>query len=195
MKNRRSAVVIGLGICLLLLGVSLTAFFRIQMNLGARQSQSVAADLEEILPDRTTGAVGLYPSAGMPVLSLQSRDYVALLDIPAFGLTLPVADQWDSAQLSRSPARFFGNAYDGSLIIGGADHPQQFAFCGEIEHGMIVTVTDMTGAQFTYTVTRVDRAKHADPKWLAKSEYDLTLFCHDVFAMEYIAVRCVLTGR
>ena len=58
-----------------------------------------------------------------------------------------------------------------------------------------VIVTDMTGVQFAYTVTGVDRAKHAETQWLTEEGCDLTLFCHDIYAMEYIAVRCVFAYR
>lgn len=63
-------------------------------------------------------------------------------------------------------------------------------FCDKIEYGTVVTVTDMTGTQFTYTVSDVHRARHAETQWLMDDDCDLTLFCHDGYSMEYIAVRC-----
>lgn len=82
-------------------------------------------------------------------------------------------------------------AYDNSLVIGGADHPTQFGFCAEIQHGTAISVTDMAGAQFSYTVSRIDRAKHAETSWLQSGEYDLSLFCRDTYSLEYIVVRCI----
>ena len=61
-------------------------------------------------------------------------------------------------------------------------------FCDKIEYGTVVTVTDMTGTQFTYTVSDVHRARHAETQWLMADDCDLTLFCHDGYSMEYIAV-------
>ena len=116
-----------------------------------------------------------------------------MLELPAIGLTLPVADAWDSGDLYAGPRRFFGSAYDRSLVIGGADQEGQFAFCSKVDIGAMLTVTDMTGAQFHYTVTRVDRAEHAETAWLTQPGHDLTLFCRAAYSMEYIAVRCKLT--
>lgn len=85
-------------------------------------------------------------------------------------------------------------AYDNTLIIGGIDSPQQFGFCKEIELGAYVAITDMTGHRFTYTVSKMERSDHAETSWLTDDESALTLFCHDIYAMEYIAVRCNLAS-
>lgn len=193
MKKHKFPLLMVLGLCLILISVSLLLFFQIRLHLGAQHSQRVLLQMNEILPERTQGVPVAYPNSAMPVLEMDSVDYVATIEIPSFGITLPVADQWDSDKLYRSPARFFGSTYEGTLIIGGVDDSQQFGFCDKIEHGAIITVTDMTGAQFTYTVSRVDRSKHAETQWLRSADCDLTLFCRDVYSMEYIAVRCLLS--
>ena len=149
-------------------------------------------EMNKLLPDRTSGVPGVYSDSVMPVLEINGADYVALLEIPAQGVVLPVSDQWNSMGLSNSPARFSGSAYDKSLVIGGVDHPRQFGFCDEIEHDAVLNITDMTGAQFSYIVSRIDRSKHAQTQWLQNEEYDLTLFCRSAYSMEYIAVRCIL---
>lgn len=192
MKKHKFPLLMVLGICLILISVSLLLFFRIRLHLGAQHSQRILLQMNEVLPERMQGVPDIYPNSAMPVLEIDSVDYVAMVEVPSFGITIPVADQWDSDKLYRSPARFFGSAYDGTLIVGGVDDSQQFGFCDKIEQGAIITVTDMTGIQFTYTVFRVDRAKHAETQWLTEADCDLTLFCHDVYSMEYIAVRCVL---
>lgn len=191
MKKRKFSLLFFLGACLVLISLSLMLVFRFRLHMGARQSRIIASKIDALLPERTAGAYGMYPGSAMPVLEIDHADYVAMVEIPSFGLTLPVADKWDSNRLSLSPARFYGSVYDGSLIIGGIDDSRQFGFCGQIEHGALITVTDMTGAQFAYAVSRVDRAKHAEAQWLSDGDCDLTLFCHDSYSMEYIAVRCV----
>ena len=51
-----------------------------------------------------------------------------------------------------------------------------------------VIVTDMTGVQFAYTVTGVDRAKHAETQWLTEEGCDLTLFCHNIYALKKVNI-------
>ena len=190
MKKRKFSLTIILGGCLVLLSLFLLIVLQIRAHTGNRQSQRIASKMEELLPERTAGVPGTYSFTTMPVLEIEGTDYSAMLEIPAFGCTLPVADKWDSSKLSRSPARFWGSAYDGTLVIGGSDDPQQFGFCDKIGHGTQVILTDMTGSRFTYTVSRIDRSRHAETYWLATADDDLTLFCHGISSTEYIAVRC-----
>jgi len=192
MKKRKFPLFLVLGICLILASISLVLTFQIRMYIGMQHSQKILSGMEQVLPERTAGVPGTYLTSAMPVLEIEDVDYVAMLEVPSFGIVLPVADQWDSNNLFQSPRRFYGSAYDNTLIIGGADDPRQFGFCDKIEFGAMITVTDMTGGQFTYTVSGVDRAKHAESQWLMDADCDLTLFCHDIYSMEYIAVRCNL---
>lgn len=193
--KRRKPLLFVLGIGLIVFSLCFTIVVQLQLHNGTKNCQKVVAEMNKLLPDRTPGILGMHSAPGMPVLEINGADYVALIEIPFIGIALPVVDKWDSNRLSLSPARFFGSAYDSTLIIGGADDPRQFGFCDKIEHEARITVTDMTGAQFTYTVSRIDRAKHAETQWLRSTDCDLTLFCHDLYSMEYIAVRCDLTSH
>lgn len=189
MKKRNGSLLFVLGICLVLASLGLLLFLQYQTHHGEKSCRTVVTEMNERLPAAAPGTPGMYPNPTMPVLEIGGTDYVARLDIPAFGITLPVARNWDANALS--PARYWGSAYDHSLVIGGRDLPWQFGFCDKIDLNAAVTVTDMTGARFDYTVARVDRAKEADAQWLMDESFDLTLFCHDLYSMEYIAVRCV----
>ena len=195
MKKRKFPIALVLGAVLILVSFSLMITLQIRAHMGAANSRAVIEKMEELLPDRTAGVPGIYPNPNMPVLGIDGADYVALLELPALNVALPVANEWNKNALFNSPARFYGSAYDHPLVIGGADNAQQFSFCGKIELGTTVTVTDMTGTQFTYTVTRVERSKKAESQWLISADYDLTLFCQDSYSMEYIAVRCDLSSR
>ena len=193
MKKRKFPLLLVLGSCLILLSILSVLVFQIRIHLGVRHSQRILAHMEQILPERTAGVPG--NNLAMPVLNIADADYVAMLEVPSFGVVLPVADRWDRNNLYSSPCRFYGSAYDNTLIIGGADNPRQFGFCDKIAHGAQITVTDMTGAQFAYTVSGIDRGKHAETQWLMDSDCALTLFCHDVYSLEYIAVRCDLASN
>jgi len=190
--KRRIPFLLILGTCLIVFSLCCVIVVQLRQYDGAKNCQEVAMEMNKLLPDRTPGVPGVYSDSVMPVLEINGADYVALLEIPAQGVVLPVSNQWNSTGLSNSPARFSGSAYDKSLVIGGVDHPRQFGFCDEIEHDAVLNITDMTGAQFSYIVSRIDRSKHAQTQWLQNEEYDLTLFCRSAYSMEYIAVRCIL---
>lgn len=181
------------GLVLIVGSLCFLLVFRLQTAAGARACRTAAAQMQEMLSERTAGVPGMYPDAAMPVLEISGTDYCALLEIPAFGIALPVADRWDGKDLHTAPRRFCGSAYDHTLVVGGSDAPQQFAFCGQIDIGALVTLTDMTGVQFSYTVSRVDRADSAQTAWL--QDGDLVLFCREAYGFGYIAVRCVFSGK
>ena len=190
MKRRKISALAIIGICLICLSLGLLLFTFVKTYVGNSQSRSVVNQIIESLPERTAGIPEVENGSNMPAREINGRDYVALIDIPAYDLTLPVADKWDSSKLHSSPIRFSGSAYDNTLVIGGSDNEGQLSFCDKIENNTEITVTDMTGAEYQYKVSRVDRSRSADADWLSSAEYDLTLFCKDTYSMEYIAVRC-----
>ncbi len=190
MKKGKFPIVLVLGICLVVLSFALIVGLQIRTQIGANESRRVVTRMGELLPERTVGVPEISSNPNMPVLEINDVDYVALIEIPSLNLSLPVADAWNSQKLYNSPARFYGSCYDHSLVIGGADNSHQFSFCDKIDNGTVIIVTDMTGTQFSYTVSRVDRSKRAKSNWLISRDYDLTLFCRDTLSMEYVAVRC-----
>lgn len=195
MRKRNVSFLQILGIGLILCSAALLAFQHFRAGAAERKSQAVVSQLEALLPERTPGIPGNYVEPAMPVLELDGEDFSGLLDVPAFGVTLPVGSSWDTGKLGFYPCRFWGSVNDNSLVIGGTDQQGQFDFCDQIHPGASVTVTDLTGAEFTYSVTRVDRAKHADAQWLCCEAYDLTLFARSTYSLEYIAVRCTLSSH
>jgi len=190
MKKRRFPLPAIVGISLIVIGLGLVITLQIRMHIGTVQRQEILASMEELWPDRSAGIPGTDLGSHMPVLEIEGEDYVAMLQIPALNVTLPVADTWDNGKLYRSPARFYGSAYDNTLVVGGADDSRQFSFCDKIDNGTVITITDMIGTQFSYAVSRVDRARKAESQWLMDTDHDLTLFCWDYLSMEYVAVRC-----
>lgn len=163
-------------------------------QLHAKKAQADAAQITEkicaILPPRSAGLMEVYSCAEMPVLQIGGQDFSGLVDIPAFGLTLPIYNTWDSGKTTSYPCRFWGTVYDGSLVIGGADQPGQFDFLDKIELGCVIKVVDMTGGEYVYTVTRVDRSKTAQSDVLIDEGSDLTLFARDAYSLDYLMVRC-----
>lgn len=190
MKKRRFSLPLVLGLLLIFISLAMVIVSQFRAYVGSKSCREATAQMNELLPERTTGIPETASNATMPILQIDGVDYVALLEIPSFDVTLPVADKWQSDRLFRSPARFYGSAYADTLVIGGKDDSYQFSFCDKLDVGTVITVTDMTGTQFSYTVCRVDRSQNAESDWLADKDFDLTLFCRDTYSMEYVAVRC-----
>ena len=194
MRAKKANWLLILGAALIFISLCIVLFFCLQMHTAQESATEVLQKIEAVLPERTP-ADSLLSGGMMPVLQIDGTDYVALLEIPAWDVALPIADNWETRASDYTPARFAGSIYGETLTLGGADAAGHFAFCDQIELGTPVWVTDMTGAQFAYTVARVDRATEANAAWLTDTHWNLTLFCRDTYSMDYIAVRCLFSHR
>lgn len=185
-----SKLLMALGCLLILCGLGTLLVWRVAEQRAQVQAAETVARIETLIPQRSTGVMDTYASMEMPVLQVDGEDFLGILQVPAFGVKLPVGSAWDKAAVTAFPRRFSGTVYDGSLVIGGADQPGQFWFLDQLQPGDMVTVTDMTGAEFTYRVDRVDRSATAEAEVLLCGDGELTLFVRDAYGLEYVLVRC-----
>ena len=192
--RRRGNLFLIIGCLLVAASLALLAYSRIHGEQARKHNAETVAQIASIIPPRSDGAMDSYSNMEMPVLQISGEDYIGMLDIPAFGLTLPIGSSWDTGKVTTYPCRFWGTVYDGSLIVGGADQPGQLDCLDQIWDGSVVTVTDMTGGVFRYVVSRVERSKTAAAEVLTDSGADLTLFVRDAYNLEYIIVRCQAKG-
>lgn len=181
------------GCLLMLTGVALVIFSHIRVQQNAASARETAAQLLGRMPQTTVGIAGIRQNSTMPVLQLEGVDYVAVLEVPQYDVKLPVAGKWQNDALERQSCRYYGSAYNGTLVIGGSDRKGQLDFAGRIDVGAKITVTDMTGAVFSYRVRLVERSDRADAGVLL-SEDDLTLFVRNSYGLEYILIRCTTDG-
>lgn len=154
------------------------------------ENTDAAVFIGEILTASYPGQQEQLSDVRMPVINFDGTDYSALLDIQAHSVHIPVRSSWQNQFSDPSPCRFRGSCYDGSLIIGGADFKGQFDFISDIDIGEKVTVTDMTGAVFTFTVDAVRHSKDIDNDLKKSGEYDLLLFSNSRRSHDHIIVCC-----
>ena len=183
-------VLFAAGALLVLASFGLLAFSQLRANAAKKETAAVVAELTSIFPERYPGVTDTFRNMDMPAMEINGQDYIGVVEIPAFGLSLPVGSQWNAGKVTSFPCRFWGTVYDGSLIIGGADQPGQFDCLSKLDLGTTVIVADMTGAEFTYGVSEIRRSKSADREVLMDDEADLTLFVRDAYELNYILVRC-----
>lgn len=190
--RRNGKVMVLIGFLLVLSSLVFLLSSQLRMKHAVRANHEIVQTMETILPERRQGVKDPDRNTEMPALEIGDEDYIALLEIPAFGLKLPVCDSWDKGKVASHPCRFWGTVYNGSLVIGGYDQSGQFDFFDCIYNGAVVTVTDMTGSEFSYVVNRVDHSTSAQAEVLMDGEADLTLFVRDAGLLEYIILRCVV---
>ena len=186
--TKASKWLIGLGLALILGGIGLLVGSRIAADRALRHSADVVQGIEAVLPERTPGIRTQYVAMDLPVMELDGKDYVGILEFPSLGRKLPVTATWDAGELYGNPHRFSGTAYDGSLVIGGSDSDGQLDFLEQLELGDPLYFTDLQGRVFAYGVKQVVRADSAEQSILTGQPGLLTLFTRDSFSMEYIIV-------
>lgn len=182
-----------LGILLIVCSLGVLLFTQLHSQYTKKKAAEITCKIEAALPETTPGFPGDYSDPVMPVLQVEGKDYVGLLNIPAYGLSVPIVNEWSSFHVFSCPARFYGSVYDNTMIIGGNDQTGQFDFFDRMNPGDHIKITDMLGTEFAYAIDRIDRAKSADYEHLASGGYPLTLFVRSAYSAEYILVRCSTT--
>ena len=188
--KRAGKLIIVIGVLLILLSFGYTLWLHIASERAELDVSEALAKLKELLPPESIGSPEEYSSQDMPALQLDGRDIIALIAIPSLDTELPLAAGWEEKDLISLPQRFSGSVYDNSLVIGGYDRKGQLECLKRLDIGDGISVTDMTGAVFSYTVSDIERKGSAENAIPSDSDYDLTLFVRDSETMEYIVVRC-----
>lgn len=180
------------GFLLIFGGLALFLTVRLGTSHAQKTNAAVVETIQGLLPPSQPGVTDQYSDMSMPALEIAGKDYAALLEIPALGVTLPVAHAWNKWDVENQPCRFDGTVYDSTLVIGGADRAGQFAGFDLLELGDTITVTDMTGAAFVYVIDGIDRTSSVSAEVLMDETADLTLFVRSAYALDYILLRCIV---
>lgn len=187
MKRRHNwLLVIGLG--LMVAGLLLVLGSALARHLWKTQASRLAEQIEALLPERSVGVPEEYSSMDMPALSLDGQGFIGLVELPAYGIQLPLCGHWKPGNVSKYPCRFEGTLYNDSLIIGAS--AAQLSCVKTVGHGDVVKVTDMQGAVYTYRVVNIRRADNAQVSALRRDDARLVIFVRDLYTMEYIIVSC-----
>lgn len=177
-----------LGVILIAASLIILLMHKRALSIKSVLIQNTTQLIQESLPPRTQAVENQYTNIDMPVINILGKDYCALLEVPFASVVLPVANVWNSAEIT--PERYSGSVYDGSMIIGGNGEEYQLGFVSQLDFGNRITVVDMYGGQFNYTVQSIDRAKYLSKESLLSEEYRLTLFAYIAKEEKYIVVRC-----
>ncbi len=190
MKKRRGGrkLVLATGCALVVCSLVLLAWRQISVCYAAKKSDGYVEILNEILPESRFAVLEQKSDNAMPVLSVNGTDIVGLVEFPERGRTLPVRAEWSSRLFL--PSRYTGSVYDGSLVVGATTQKGQMDFYCEIEVGDVVWFTDMTGDRYAYEVADILYRKHADNETLTADGAEFVLFAKNVYAFEYIVIRC-----
>ena len=207
MRNKRGALLLKIGLLLLAAALFLTVYNLYDGWRAQRSAGQALQQLATLLPAFETVPSGasepppageteipdyvLNPDMEMPVQTIDGEDYVAILQIPALGLELPVINQWSYPRLKTAPCRYCGSAYSNNLVIAAHNYPSHFGALKDLQTGDEVVLTDMDGNVFLYLVSLTEVLNPDDVDGMTDG-WDLTLFTCAIGGQFRVAVRCTL---
>jgi sortase A len=185
------------GTVLMVLGALLLAGALGLFLYNRAESEQAAEAVEEALPQVLAATSEAADSeslqqAEMPTYEYEDLDYVAVLELPTLGLTLPILDQWSYPNLKKAPCRYTGSARTGDLVIAAHNYDRHFGRLTKLRAGDAVTLTDMDGVQYIYEVAEVETLEATAVEEMTNSGYALTLFTCTYGGQSRVAVRCDL---
>lgn len=174
----------------LLLMAACAILFLWQWNIHAsqQQTQDYVHTLRSLIPEVQNVALEAKKDNSMPLLSLDGKDFIGILEMPLYKSTLPVCADWGNP--SQYPRCLSGSIYDRSIQIGATSQAGQYDFYRELSVGDSVFFTDMEGNRYALEISDLRYKKHADQTALQSCDAALTLFIKNVYAFEYLIVFC-----
>ena len=125
----------------------------------------------------------------MPTLEIDGQTYIGYLELPTLGLSLPVMSEWSYPKLRIAPCRYWGSAYDDSLVILAHNYDRHFGRLQELAIGDPVQFIDADGVIYQYTVEKQEILEKPDVEKMVDSGYDLTLFTCTYGGRHRVTVR------
>ncbi len=155
---------------------------------------SAAPETPEIQPTATPLPTAIPQATAipeMPTQTIRGNEYIGYLELPTLGLSLPVMADWSYPKLRIAPCRYWGNAYDGTLVILAHNYNRHFGGIRNLSPGEPAQFIDANGNILKYTVAAQESLGRYDVQKLVDSEYDLTLCTCTYGGESRIAVRLV----
>ncbi len=127
----------------------------------------------------------------MPAMKLEGVNVVGIIEVPRYELKLVIGSSWDKSTAAVMPCKLTGSVYNRDIVIGASKASGQFSFADTMETGTVISITDMEGGKYTYTVEKIEHAKSFDQERFQEGNWDLTVFVKaSSVKEEYILLRC-----
>jgi sortase A len=186
------------GIIFIVVGLALVLFAGLIVYNNYLESSSAGeaseVDLASVLAQMPDVVLDADYEGDMPVVDVDGRSYIGIVEIPSLGLILPIQNEWSSENARVSVCRYQGSVYDNDLIVAGHNYVEHFGNLNQLTTGDEVIVTDMNGRSFYYQVSNIETLGSYDVDEMESGDWDLTLFTCTVGGASRVTIRCEYTG-
>lgn len=200
MKNGKRIALMIAGVLLMGGGVGLTAYNIHEDSMAASASTDIVRAIDEArgksekeqLPVGVTGQLAEEPEPPkdeMPTVEINGTAYIGTLHIPALGLDLPVAADWDYKQLKVSPCRYEGTPRGNDLVICAHNYSSHFGKIKDLQAGDAVDFVDAAGERYTYQVQESEVLPPTAIEEMLEPQWDLSLFTCTLGGRTRVTVR------
>lgn len=184
------------GLLLMAAALFLTCFNCWDARRAGRASAEVAESLKLMITSGKQSAESAnysvdYSNDDMPVIEVDGRYYIGILEIPSLDLALPVMQDWDYEKMKISPCRYNGSYYTDDLVIAGHNYISHFSPLKWIDIGSEVYFTNTEGQVYRYIVDNVETLQPTQVEAMITGDWDLTLFTCTTGGASRCTVRCV----
>ncbi len=184
-----------IGVVLMFLGVLFIAvaggLFSYNQYIDKKAGET-AETIYNSLREDSDGSNYRINSASERLAKINGAEYVGVISIPSYKITLPVQSEWSLEKLKKSPCRYSGSVNSGSLIICAHNYQSHFGKLKYIQKGDKIRFTDMMGITYTYDVNKIELINGYSVEEMENNDgWDLTLFTCNYGGRQRITLRCV----
>lgn len=192
---KKGTIWMSLGLLLIIAALFLTGYNLWDEKRAENESAQIVDLMEEEmnLDDNSDNEpdYAISPDMEMPIVNIDGQYYIGTIEIPIFGLKLPVMEEWSYPKLKIAPCRYKGSAYSDDLIIAAHNYSRHFGQLKNLLAGDEIIFTDVDGNQFVYEVAALETLEKTDVEKMESGEWDLTLFTCTYGGRTRVTVRCV----
>lgn len=204
MNVKKGNIFIRVGLLLIAAAFFLTAYNILDGVWAGRKSDLALELLRKGIETASTDSINhmtsdgiplyeKYPEMDMPLVEIDGKLYVGILEIPALDIELPVRGEFSYRGLRRAPCRYDGSVYLDNMIIAAHNYNSHFGRLKNLNVGDKVSFTDGDGNMFLYTVAEIIQVDGSDIEGMKEGVWDMTLFTCTLNGQGRIAVRLIKT--
>ena len=193
-NNKRSVVIISLGILCIIFACGLFVYNQITANRAFQHSLQTVEKLTEVISEEESEfPIDNYDRI-MPKVKVDGVDYIGIINIEDLELELPVSAVLDYGKLDKAPCLYSGSVYRDDMVIAAHNYENHFGRLSYLSIGSKINFTDVENNTYSYEVvnietlsaTQTDEMKTKTPT----NDWDLTLFTCNYSGSKRVTIRC-----
>ncbi len=199
MKAKIGLILIAAGVLLILGAAGYYGYNEYIAYKAGLAAEEVLQEIPDIPPAEDTTVAApeylMYQDRDMPVMEINGRYYIGVLEIPSRHLKLPVLSEWSYEGLKIAPCRYCGSLYRRDLVIAGHNYRKHFTGIKSLKPGDEIFFTDAEGHRFPLKVNNGQVIRPYDVDGMINDEnntWDMTLFTCTSGGSARYALRCSL---